>query len=56
MPVRGWSRSKGGDNQVYVGVSLPEWDQSTKQIIRKCVTVQAFGNSSNKSKFDSDEN
>jgi hypothetical protein len=48
-------------NEVYVGVSEPECrtnsgNKNRKQIIRKCVTVQVFGNDSNKSKFDSGGN
>jgi hypothetical protein len=31
-------------------------NKNRKQIIRKCVTVQVFGNDSNKSKFDSGGN
>jgi hypothetical protein len=32
------------------------WDKNSKQIIWKCVTVQIFGDNSNKSKFDSEGN
>jgi hypothetical protein len=49
------------ENSVYVAISSPECKsksghKSSKQIVWKCVTVQIFGDDSNKSKFNSEEN
>jgi hypothetical protein len=57
----GWSRNKHRENQVYVAVLSAECrsksgHKNRKHIVWKCVTVQIFGDDSNKSKFYSGEN